>query len=90
LQRKGAKVLTAATKIPFPPLATINGRHFVDRSDFEHYKLALLAAAYGHSAQSQPPTPAPQFRELVPLKKAAEELGVCRRTLGNRIKASAK
>jgi hypothetical protein len=81
----GRPAAASEGKPNFPPVGTINGRGYVGRFALEDHKAELMAFALG-VAPVPPPREGPDT--LVPLKIAAAELGVCRRTLGRRIKAS--
>jgi hypothetical protein len=67
----------------FPLTAVMGGRHFVLRSALEDYKRALIRKASGGFAAPVAPPAAPDT--LVPLKIAAQELGVSRRWIGRRM-----
>jgi hypothetical protein len=69
----------------FPPTTEMNGRLYVLRSDFERYKVELIAFAQGVEPTAPPPVN-PDF--FVPMRQVAAELGVGRRTIGRRIKLS--
>jgi hypothetical protein len=66
----------------FPPTIELNGRKFVPRSRFEHYKKRLIARAIG---APDPDYEEPAVEEFVPLARAAKELGSSRRTIGRRM-----
>jgi hypothetical protein len=64
----------------------VNGRNYLWRHDLEGYKAELVRHALGGQSVQAPPS-RPDHDVLVPLKIAALELGVGRRTIGRRIKA---
>ena len=66
----------------FPATITLNGRKFIARSQFEHYKKRLIARAIG---VPDPNYEEPDVEEFVPLARAAKELGSSRRTVGRRM-----
>jgi hypothetical protein len=66
----------------------INNRVYFARHEFERYKRALLSLSLGTVATEPVDEFEPAVVELVPAAQAARELGVHRRTLGRRIKAS--
>ena len=66
----------------YPAITTVNHRHYNWRSGMERYKAELRAFALGVPPNYPPP---PAVDVLVPLKIAAQELGVGRRTIGRRI-----
>jgi hypothetical protein len=70
---------------PFPAVMNVNGRGYLLRSHLEAYKRDIIRHALGGQTETEtPPPPGPD--ELVPLKVAAVELGVGRRTIGRRMK----
>jgi hypothetical protein len=74
--------------VPYPPVFDVNGRLYNWRSHIEWYKTALVAHALG---EDPPPMPAtrPEGDSLIPVKVAASELGVGRRSVGRYIKKAA-
>ena len=75
----------APRKPEFPATTVINRRHFVPESHLEWFKAALLAFSLGKPYPPMPKSlpPGDRFR---PIKAAAEELGVGRRTAGRWLK----
>jgi len=73
-----------AEKPKFPPIVCVNNRKYVTRGSLNRHKDALVAYAMGLSFNDG----SGQYEDnsLVPLKQAATELGVGRRTIGRRIK----
>jgi hypothetical protein len=71
----------------FPPVINVNGRNYVWRYELEVYKAQLVRHALGGQSTQAPPS-RPDHDVLVPLKIAAGELGVGRRTIGRRMKSS--
>jgi hypothetical protein len=59
--------------LSFPPIITINTRHYVRRSDLDHYKSRLYAHVLGVAPIEPPPM---AIDLLVPLRDVARELGV--------------
>jgi hypothetical protein len=70
---------------PLFPLPTFRqGRGYISRRMLEWYKGALRAHSLGLAL---PPPPEPQPGDVeIPLPTAAEELGVCRRTIGRYVR----
>jgi hypothetical protein len=68
----------------FPEVIVLRGRNYVWRSAFERYKADLVRHTL--SGRYPPPPPPPGPDTLIPLKLAAAELGVGRRTIGRRLK----
>jgi hypothetical protein len=71
------------TKPIFGPIIDVNGRKYIQRGDLEGYKAALIQMALGASKAVE--MTQAEYATLVPLKTAAAELGVGRRTIGRRI-----
>ncbi len=67
----------------FPLPIRMRGRLFWRRSELEHYKRKLMAAAVGGDADLQPSHD--QIETFVPAEQVAREFGFGRRTLGRRI-----
>jgi hypothetical protein len=67
----------------FPPIFSIRGRNFGRRSDFNRYKAQLITAALGVDPVEPDPSDPDEF---VPLGQIARELGVSRRTAGQRLR----
>jgi hypothetical protein len=74
-------------ELAFPPVISVNGRNYLWRYDLEVYKAELVRHALGGQSVMAPPS-RPGHDVLVPLKIAALELGVGRRTIGRRMKAA--
>lgn len=67
----------------FPPPIRMRGRLFWRRSELEHYKRKIMAAAVGGDAELHPSQE--QIETFVPAEQVAREFGIGRRTLGRRI-----
>jgi hypothetical protein len=65
--------------VSFPRVIDQSGRRFFLRSALDAYKMALAGLPYEKPTEPE---------ELVPIRQAAHELGVCVRTLGRRIAES--
>jgi len=74
--------------VRYPPPFEVNGRLYNWRSHIEWYKQALVCFALGQDAPPMPPA-RPVGDAMVPLRVAASELGVTRRTIGRRIRIEA-
>ena len=67
----------------FPLPIRMRGRLFWRRSELEHYKHKLMAAAVGGAPEHR--TDHDQIEIFVPAEQVAREFGFGRRTLGRRI-----
>jgi hypothetical protein len=70
----------------FPAVIWQNGRGYILRGDLEAYKAQLILTASGGRGPIE--LTRSEYDTLVPLKRAAAELGYGRRTLGRRIAKS--
>lgn len=70
----------------FPPVIHLNGRGYVWRSALERHKTEIARHALGGLKESQAAPSLEGHDVLVPLRVAALELGVGRRTIGRRIR----
>lgn len=70
----------------FPPVIHLNGRGYIWRSALEGYKAEVIRHALGGLKEPQATSSPAGHDVLVPLKIAALELGVGRRTIGRRIR----
>lgn len=71
------------SELEFPLPIRMRGRLFWRRSELEHYKRKLMAAAVGGAVSEH--SPADQIETFVPAEQVAREFGFGRRTLGRRI-----
>jgi hypothetical protein len=68
----------------FPPTINIAGRIYVRESQLVWLMAAYEAVSLGRGPP--PPPPPPKDDRFVPVKTAADQLGIGRRTAGRRIK----
>jgi hypothetical protein len=74
--------MTSEPNFPLP--IRMRGRLFWRRSELEHYKRKLMAAALGGAVAELHSAP-DQIETFVPAEQVAREFGFGRRTLGRRI-----
>jgi hypothetical protein len=73
------------TSGPRWPLTVIqNDRHYNFQSDLEYRRQELLALSLGQDPPPKPPRP--KDDRLVPIREAAEQFGITRRTVGRLIR----
>ena len=68
----------------WPTTVVQNDRHYNFQSDLEYRRLELLALSLGQDPPSKPPRP--KDDRLVPIRQAAEQFGLSRRTVGRLIR----
>jgi hypothetical protein len=69
---------------PWPLTIIQNQRHFNFASDLEYRRLELLALSLGQDPPPKPPRP--KDDRLVPIREAAEQFGLSRRSVGRLIR----